>query len=235
MTAPVALVTGATEGIGRAIAEALCQGGYSVAITARTESRLREALAELTAAGHRATGFAADVSDPAAVARLVEHTERELGAIDVLINNAGIGILGPIDDMSLEEWDRVFAVNVRSLFLLCKAVLPGMRAKHQGDIVNIASLAGKNGLANGAAYSASKHAVVGFGRSLMAEVRKDGIRVVTVCPGSVDTALLRDQSVLKPNFDRILRPADVAAVVVDVLQLPRRALINEIEIRPANP
>ena len=235
MPRTVALVTGATEGIGRAIAFELARAGYAVGLTGRTAAKLDRLVGELAAAGFPALGTPADVADPDAVARLVDRVSAELGPIDVLVNNAGIAIVKPLAEMQLEEWDRTFATNVRGAFLLCQAVLPGMRARRNGDIVNIVSLAGKNGVANGAAYSASKHALLGFSRSLMLELRKEGIRVIAICPGSVDTALLRNQSALKVNFDQILQPEDVAAMVVDALRVPRRAMVSELEIRPSNP
>ncbi len=235
MTAPVALVTGATEGIGRATCFALGRAGYAVAAAARTPDRVSALIDDLSAAGIRAFGQPADVSEPAAVTALVDATATALGPIDVLVNNAGILIGGPVLEMSLEAWDRTFAVNVRSLFLTCRAVLPAMVARGHGDIVNIASLAAKNGVLNAAAYSASKHAVLGFSRSLMLEVRKQGVRVIAICPGSVDTPMMHGQGAMSPAFDRILKPEDVAAAVVDVIRLPRRAMVSELDLRPSNP
>jgi len=235
MTTIVALVTGATEGIGRSIAIRLGRAGYSVGITARTRAKVEAVTAELTQLGIRAVGVPADVSDPGQVERVIGEVTAALGPIDVLVNNAGIAIAKPLVDTTLEEWDRTFATNVRSLYLTAHAVLPGMKARGQGDIINVASLAGKNGIANATAYSASKHAMMGFSRSLMLEVRSFGIRVITVCPGSVDTALMRQQSAFKVNFDRILKPEDVAEAVLGALQLPRRAMVSELEIRPSNP
>jgi 3-oxoacyl-[acyl-carrier protein] reductase len=110
-----------------------------------------------------------------------------------------------------------------------------MRRRREGTIVNLASLAGRNGFAGGTAYAASKHAVLGFGRSLMLELRKEGIRVITICPGSVDTGMLRDQPMLKSDPQRILRPEDVADAVLHAVQLPGRALVSELDIRPTNP
>ncbi|MDH4347332.1 MAG: SDR family NAD(P)-dependent oxidoreductase, partial [Gemmatimonadota bacterium] len=158
-----------------------------------------------------------------------------LGPVDVLVNNAGVAILKPFDQLTLADWDTTMATNLRSLFLVTRAVLPGMRERKRGAIVNIASLAGRNGFAGGTAYTASKHAVLGFGRSLMMEVRKENIRVITICPGSVDTALLHDQGMLTPNFASVLTPEDVATTVVSALALPERALVSELDIRPTNP
>lgn len=235
MTKPVALVTGASEGIGRATAKALGKAGYRVGVTARNAAKLDAIIDDLQRSGVVAAGRPADVADPAQVDALMSHIREQLGPIEVLVNNAGVAFTKPLHDTTLEEWDRTFATNVRGLFVVTKAVLSGMKALGRGDIVNIASLAGKNGVANAVAYSASKHAVLGFSRSLMLEVRKDGIRVVAICPGSVDTPLLRNAPAFSPAFDRILKAEDVAETVVDALRLPRRAMVSELDVRPSNP
>lgn len=232
---PTALVTGATEGIGRAIAFALGRAGYQVGVCARTPSRLRVLLDELRAAGITAAGHPADVGHPGDVEAMVAEVTRQLGPVDVLVNNAGIAHLKPFAELTLDEWDQTMTTNVRSLFLVTRAVLPGMRERKHGAIVNIASLAGRNGFAGGTAYTASKHAVLGFARSLMMEVRKEKIRVITICPGSVDTPLIRTQGTLKPNLEKILHPDDIAATVLDALRLPERALVSELDIRPTDP
>lgn len=231
----VALVTGATEGIGRAIAFALGRDGYRVGVCARTPSRLRTLLDELAAAGITAAGHPADVGIEADVRIAVAAITEALGPVDVLVNNAGTAVLKPFAELTLDDWDTTIATNVRSLFLVTREVLPGMRQRKHGAVVNIASLAGRNGFAGGSAYTTSKHAVLGFARSLMLEVRQENIRVITICPGSVDTALIRNQSVLSPKLDRILRPEDIADTVLSALRLPERALVSEIDIRPTNP
>jgi NAD(P)-dependent dehydrogenase (short-subunit alcohol dehydrogenase family) len=236
MTPPTtALVTGATHGIGRATAFALGGAGYRVGVCARTDGSVRALVNELRAAGVAAAGAAADVADPAGVAAAVEHVTAALGEIGVLVNNAGVLIARPIGELTLEDWDRTMATNLRGLFLMTRAVLPPMRARGRGDIVNVASLSARSGFPGGTAYAASKHAVLGFGRSLMLELRKEGIRVVTICPGSVDTGMLRDQPMLASNPDRILQPEDVAGAILHALRLPDRALVSEIDLRPANP
>src|SRR5690606_17538687 len=156
----------------------------------------------------------------------------QLGPIDTLVNNAGVAVFNPFLDQSLEDWDRMMATNVRSLYLMTREVLPGMIERGAGIIVNVASLAGKNGVKNGTGYAASKHAVLGFSRSLMLEVRTRGVRVIAICPGSVDTALLAP---LDPRRDRILQPEDVAAAILGAIQLPERALLSEMDLRPADP
>ena len=160
---------------------------------------------------------------------------RAVGEIDVLVNNAGVLIARPFEELTLEDWDVTMATNLRSLFLMTRAVLPGMRRRREGTIVNVASLAGRNGFVGGTAYAASKHAVLGFSRSLMLEVRKDGVRVVAVCPGSVDTGMLRDQPMLSPTAERILRPEDVADTILHAIRLPGRAMVSELDVRPTNP
>ncbi len=230
-----ALITGATEGIGRATAFALGRAGYRIGVCARTESKLRTLLEDLDREGIQAAGRPADVSQPAQVEHAVEEVTRALGDIEVLINNAGILIAKPLEELTLEDWDSTMATNVRSLFLVTRAVLPSMRQRQRGSIVNVASLAGRNGFAGGTAYTASKHAVLGFSRSLMLEVRKDNVRVIAICPGSVDTSLLHDQPMLKAEPSRILQPEDVADTILQALQLPARALVSELDIRPTNP
>src|SRR6185295_12684041 len=151
------------------------------------------------------------------VRRVVVHVVEQLGEIGVLVNNAGVLIARPFEELTLEDWDVTMATNVRSLYLVTREVLPGMRRRREGTIVNVASLAGRNGFAGGTAYTASKHAVLGFARSLMLEVRKEGIRVLTICPGSVATAMLQDQTMLKADPDKILQPEDVAESILHAI------------------
>ena len=230
-----ALVTGATEGIGRATAFALGRAGYRVGVCARTAARLEALLAELRTAGIEAAGRAGDVGAEVDAEAIVAEIARQLGPVDVLVNNAGVLVGRRIEELSLADWDRTMATNVRGLFLFTRLVLPGMRQRRRGTIVNVASVAGKVGFVGGTAYAASKHAVLGFSRSLMLEVRREGIRVVAVCPGSVATAMLQDQPLLQTDPDKILTPEDVAETILCSIRLPQRALVNEIEIRPTDP
>ena len=234
-TGVTALVTGATHGIGRATAFALGRAGYRVGVCARTAANVEAIVAELEREGIAAAGAAADVGDPEQVERAVAAVSGALGEIGLLVNNAGVLIARPFGELTLEDWDVTMATNLRSLYLVTRAVVPGMRRRGEGTIINVASLAGRNGFVGGTAYSASKHAVLGFGRSLMLELRKEGIRVVTICPGSVDTGMLRDQPMLTSNPERILLPEDVAASILHAAQLPGRALVSELDIRPTNP
>lgn len=229
------LITGATQGIGRATAVAFGRAGYRVGVVARTAPKIDALVAELRAEGIEAAGAAADVADPEAVRSAVAVVVDQLGEIGVLVNNAGVLIARPFEELTLDDWDTTMATNLRSLYLVTREVLPGMRQRRDGTIVNVASLAGRNGFAGGTAYTASKHAVLGFARSLMLEVRKEGVRVVTVCPGSVDTGMLQDQPMLSTNRERILRPEDVADAILHAVQLPGRAMVSELDIRPTNP
>ncbi len=233
--ATAALVTGATQGIGRATALALGRAGYRVGVCARTPARVDELVSDLGKEGIEVAGACADVGDAAQAARAVGQITSAIGEIGVLVNNAGVLIARPFEEMTLEDWDATMATNVRSLFLMTRAALPAMRRRREGSIVNVSSLAGRNGFAGGTAYTASKHAVLGFSRSLMLEVRKDNVRVIAICPGSVDTSLLRDQPMLRADPNRILRPEDVADSILHALLLPARALVSELDIRPTNP
>lgn len=229
----LAVVTGATDGIGKAIAWALGKAGARVAICARTASNVTRAVAEMRAGGIDAVGTSCDVSDPASVRALGEFVRRERGDPSILVNNAGIGIFAPLSELALEDWDRVMATNVRSLYLVTRAFLDGI-TRVGGVIVNIGSLAGRNGLDGGTAYSASKHALLGFSKSLMLEVRKTGTRVIAVCPGSVATNFSTRPG-KRANAERILTPEDVAQTVVSAIALPSRAMISELDLRPTNP
>jgi NADP-dependent 3-hydroxy acid dehydrogenase YdfG len=234
-TPPVAIITGATSGIGRAIALALGQRGHAVAICARTPGHVAAVVDELRGAGIRAWGAPCDVGVAEQVEAFCREAERQLGDVLVLVNNAGVGLLKPVAEMSVEEWDQVFATNIRSVFLMTRAVLPAMRQRRRGWIINIASLAGKNGLRHGAAYSATKHAMRGFAASLMLEVRQEGVRVATLFPGSVNTGFGSAPGRSDDERARMLQPEDVAEAVVGVLALPPRALISELDLRPAAP
>jgi 3-oxoacyl-[acyl-carrier protein] reductase len=233
--ASVALITGATQGIGRATALAFGRARFAVGVCARTAASVTALVDQLRSLGIAAAGHAADIGNPAQVDAMHAEVERQLGPVDVLVNNAGVLIGRKFEELTLEDWDTTMATNVRSLFLVTRRVLPGMRERRRGTIVNVASVAGKVGFVGGTAYAASKHAVLGFSRSLMLEVRREGIRVVAVCPGSVATTMLQDQPLLKANPERILTPEDVAETILHAVRLPARALLNELEIRPTDP
>jgi NAD(P)-dependent dehydrogenase (short-subunit alcohol dehydrogenase family) len=230
----IAVVTGGSEGIGLAIARALGQAGARVAICSRTQAKVEAALRTLGAAGVDAVGSRCDVTDERSVERFATLVRTERGTPQVVVNNAGIGRWAPVEQMSVADWDAVMATNLRGPFLVSRAFLPAMKAAGSGTIVNVGSLAGRNALEDGAAYAASKHGLLGFAKSLMLEVRKHGLRVVTVCPGSVDTGFGGlDRSSRRTK--RALLADDVAAAIVGTLTLPDRAMISELDIRPSNP
>ena len=231
----LAVVTGATEGIGRATAIALGRAGARLAICARTETNVHATARALKADGIDAIGMRCDVSDPAGVEAFAAFVTRERGTPHVLVNNAGVGRFRPLVELSLEDWDETMGVNVRSLYLVTRAFLQSMLKAGTGTIVNIASLAGKNGIEGGTAYCASKHAVLGFSKSLMLEVRKQGLRVVAICPGSVSTPFMEKRGRVRPAPDRALTADDVAHAVVATLTVSDRAMISELDIRPTNP
>lgn len=235
------LITGASKGIGFTIAETLAKDPtqtHSFGLCSRNINDIVLAEANLGKASplHRYYSRACDVSDATAVSEFVAGFEERFGAVDVLINNAGVGKFGSAASMDTDTFTSVLDINLRGVFLVTRAVLPAMRAKKNGTIVTISSLAGRAGFKGGAAYCASKFAVRGLMNSLFLETRPDNIRVVTIFPGTVDT----------PFFDAIGTPAivesgralaaqDIADAVVAAVNEPLRATISELDIRPTNP
>lgn len=232
----VAVVTGGSTGIGRAIARGLGREGCRLAICARTRSDLEAAAAELRKTeAPEVLAVVADVSDEEDVAGLAAEVEAVLGPPDILVNNAGVGIFGRFQDLTPEDFDTTFGVNVRGAFLCSKAFVPSMVERGDGVIVNIASLAAKNTFPTGAVYAASKHAVLGLSGCMMLDLREEGVRVITVCPGSVDTPFFEKQDHRTPDTARILEPDDVAEIVITAIRISDRGTVSEVEIRPVNP
>jgi len=232
----LAVVTGATEGIGRAVAFALGRAGARVAVCARTPSTVEETVAALRAERIDAIGATCDVASPEQVAAFADLVRRERGQARIVVNNAGIGRFAPLAELSLADWDATIATNLRSLYLVTRMFLADLVAAAPSAIVNMASLAGRNGIEGGTAYCASKHAVLGFSKALMLEVRRHNVRVIAVCPGSVATPFMDKQH--RPGRtprDRMLRAEDVAEAVLATLTLPDGAMVSELDIRPTNP
>ncbi len=215
-----ALVTGASRGIGAAIAMALAEAGAAVAVNYRERADEADAVvAKIKESGGRATGIAADVSQAAAVAKMVDLASSALGAIDILVNNAGLAIVRSIDDLTESDFDRTIAVNLKSTFLCTQAVLPAMRAKKWGRIVNISSGAARGAGAIGVHYNASKAGMEGLTRGYAARLVKEGITVNAVAPSLIETDMMRGRSDLARNIPlgRLGQPGEVAQAVVMVL------------------
>jgi 3-oxoacyl-[acyl-carrier protein] reductase len=225
----VALVTGGSRGIGRAIALKLAGIGADVAICGRDSAKLSASEKELAATGVRAVAIAADVTKSGDVAKLVERVDKELQPIAILVNNAGMGLFGPFHEKSEEEWDRLIDTNLKSVFLVSRAVVPGMIKRGGGDIINISSLAGKNVFAGGGIYCASKWGVQGLSGCMAEELREYGIRVSTVCPGSVATEF-GGRGPKDPT--KVLRPEDVAHAVAMLAMQGEQSFVSNVELRP---
>jgi 3-oxoacyl-[acyl-carrier protein] reductase len=228
----VVLITGGTRGIGRALAEALLQAGDMVAITGTNEDGVVKAERELGKLGPVAA-IVCNVREVSSAELAVRTAVAKFGRLDVLVNNAGVGVGVPIAEMPHDEWDRIIGTNITGVFNCCKAAIPHLRQQGGGWIVNISSLSSKNPFAGGAAYCASKAAVNAFSESLMQELRDDNIRVTYVLPGSVATGFSGREAT--SGSDWKLLPEDVAQAIVDVLDHPARSLPSRIEIRPSRP
>ncbi len=227
----VVIVTGAGRGIGKAIALSFAKEQPRLVLASRTKSDLEKVAQDAIANGAEVLVVPTDVTREDEVRTLVEAAHQKFGRIDILVNNAGIGINAKVVDMRTEDFQSMFEVNVKGVFFCTRAVLPHMMKQRDGVIVNIASLAGRNAISGGAAYCATKWALIGFARSLMLEVREHNIRVITICPGSVDTSF----SHLVQKKSNILHPVDVADTVLAAVKMPTRAMVSEIDIRPTNP
>jgi 3-oxoacyl-[acyl-carrier protein] reductase len=225
----VALVTGGSRGIGRAIASRLAALGAAVAICGRDASALNQAEAELTKSGVPVLAHVADVTRKGDVETLVAKTEAALGPISILVNNAGIGVFGPTHEKSEEDWDKVINTNLKSMFLMCKAVVPSMIARRGGDVVNISSLAGLNAFAGGGIYCASKWGVQGLSACLAEDLRGYGIRVSTVCPGSVATEFSGSGP---KDASKVLSAEDVAHAVEMIVTQSPKSFVSQVQIRP---
>ena len=232
LTGKSAVVTGATRGIGRAIAEALAAHGCNVVIGARHEQDCRAVADQIGARGRgRAVGVPADVRRHEDCEKLIAAAVTHFGGLHILINNAGIGGFSPVEKMDAAHWDRVLGTNLNSVFYCSHAALPHLK-QGGGWIINIGSLAGKNAFPGGAAYNASKFGLIGFSEALMQEVRHDDVRVSYIMPGSVATDF---EGSSNQAADWMIQPQDIAQIVIDLLAMPARTLPSRVEVRPAKP
>jgi 3-oxoacyl-[acyl-carrier protein] reductase len=233
MTRKTALVTGGSKGIGLAIAEALVAKDYNVVITARNEAEVLEAAKHLnTLSPGRAVGLQADARDYAAQEAAVSKAISEFGGLDVLVANAGVGIFKPVQDLTLEDWDSVIDTNLTGVFYSVKASIPELE-KRKGYVLTISSLAGKNPFEFGAAYNASKFGLNGFSEAIMMDLRKLGIKVSYIMPGSVATYFNGHTPNEKDAWK--IQPEDIAQIVVDLLAMNPRTLPSRVEVRPSQP
>ena len=223
-------MTGAGRGIGRSIALALAQSGARLFLAARSADQLERVSREIASRGGEADCLAADLSRAEGVAAVFGALRRRYGGLDVLVNNAGLGMGGALIDFAEESLDTLMAVNVKGLFLCCQQAMRMMVPLRRGYIINISSVVGIKGYANQSAYAASKHAVMGITKSLAAEAQPNGIRVSVILPGAVDTDLI---DALRPDLDKsaLMKPEDVADAVVFLLSLSESAAVDEICIR----
>jgi NAD(P)-dependent dehydrogenase (short-subunit alcohol dehydrogenase family) len=228
LSGKVAFITGGSRGIGFATAKAFVSRGAAVAVIGTDQSRIDAAVSELSGA---AFGVRADVRRPDEVEQAVSAVVSRFERLDVLVNNAGIGVYRPVAEMTIEEWNRTFETNVSGMFYCCRAALPHLK-QHAGWIINISSLSSTGPFANGAAYCASKSAVNTFSDALMQEVRYDGVRVACVLPGSVNTGFGGRTNTAS---EWALQPEDVADMIVDLVAFPPRSMPSRVEIRPAQP
>ena len=229
----VAIVTGGSRGIGRAVVEALAEDGWRVYLCSKTPESVESALGELGERyGDRIAGRPVDVREQGQVDEFVAWVEEEAGRVDCLVNNAGLGRFGAVDELSGDEWREVLHTNLDGCFYCLRAAAPAIKRSGGGTILNIASLAARNPFAGGSAYNASKFGLLGLSDAAMLDLRHDGVRVAAILPGSVETEFHRGR---REDTSWMLAPEDVARAVRDIVAYPDRALASRIELRPSKP
>jgi 3-oxoacyl-[acyl-carrier protein] reductase len=224
-----AVVTGGSRGIGRAIVEQLLDAGAAVAFCARSSESVDRALAGLHGRGD-AFGAPADVGNPREVSNFFRFIDEKLGGLDVLINNAGVGIFKSVADLTVDDWLRTIQTNLSGVFYCCHEALPRFRRQGHGYVINISSLAGKNPFAGGAAYNASKFGINGFTEAMMLDHRYESVRISYILPGSVNTEFGSGA-----GADWKIAPEDIAELTLMLLRMPQRTLVSRIEVRPSMP
>lgn len=241
LSGQVALVTGASSGLGRATALALSRAGADLVLLARSEGDLQAVAREVENLGRRALVYPVDLSSGPALMEVVRQAVESLGRLDILVNNAATDVPGPVVDLSPEEWDRVLNVNLRAPFLLAKAAFPHMQRAGRGTIINVSSVAGKRGWANASAYCASKFGLTGFTQALAAEGKPHGIRACVVYPGGMATGWgtfdPQAREVHEPPAASpvdALAPDRVADLLVWMCAAPPELVLNEVIVTPLN-
>ena len=233
LTGKVAIVTGGTRGIGRAIAQKLLAEGARVAICGRSHESVDQAVEAMKPAGE-IFGSAVDITQPEQVTQFFAAVAQHFGGLDILVNNAGKGVFRKVGEMTVEEWRANIELNLNGAFYCAHAALALFTQRGGGFIVNISSLAAKNPFSGGAGYNASKFGMNGFGEAMMLDHRNDNVRVCSVMPGSVDTGF-SDPAKRTGDTSWKVAPEDVAEVVTLVLKMPARTMVSQIEMRPSKP
>ena len=232
LTGKTALVTGATRGIGFAIAKALAGAGATVAICGRDQEGVDQAVRRLTnEAKGKVVGKVADVRASTDVAKLFDWLDGETEGLDILVNNAGLGIMKSTAELTVEDWEQTIGTNLSGAFYCSREALRRLKNRGRGYIINIGSLAGKNAFAGGAAYNASKFGLNGLSEAMMLDHRNDNVRVTHVMPGSVDTGFGGGAA----GADWKIAPEDIGEIVLMLLRMPGRTLVSRVEVRPAKP
>ena len=232
----IALITGGSRGIGKAIALALAKEGVNVAITGRNEEKLKEVVQEIERKGVKSAYAVFDITSKTEVYGALEKLQKDFGKIDVLVNNAGIAAFGGILEMEDEKWEEIVKTNLFGAYYVVKAVVPSMVERKTGDIINISSTAGLKGNAMTSAYSASKFGLIGMSESMMLELRKQNIRVTTLMPSTIASDMSKEVlKITDGNPEKVLQPEDFAELVVDLLKLNKRAMLANASLWSTNP
>ena len=222
------LITGGGRGIGKAIALAFADEGADVFITSRTEKELKTVSEEIKKKGAKIGYYVCDISDPEQVENMVSEALKFLGKVDILVNNAGIFLMSEAKDTSIDQWEKVINVNLNGMFYCTHFILPGMIERRYGTIINISSMAGKKPYLKQSAYVASKFGIVGFSKTLAGELKPYNVKVHVICPGGVDTTLVRQH-----NFEpgSTIKPEEIADIVIFLAKQRREITIDEIMVR----
>ncbi|PHQ56826.1 MAG: 3-ketoacyl-ACP reductase [Lutibacter sp.] len=230
-----ALVTGGSRGLGKAIALALASEGVHVVVTGRDEVKLSETVKEIEKTGVKASYAIFDVSNEEKVKESITKVIKDVGAVDILINNAGIGEFGGFLELSTERFEKIIQTNLFGPYYIMKNILPAMVEQKSGDVVNVASTAGLKGGPMTSAYTASKAGLIGLSESVMYEMRKHNIRVCTLTPSTIATDMSKDLNLTDGNPEKVLQPEDFAELVIAQLKLNKRALMTTASLFSTNP